>query len=360
MPADAPDGAPARRVHLAWASATAHLEAELRRALPRSSHVARSPFAVESAIAPEEADAVPALAFAVQTLPFATPVSAPSIKAWAGAIFERMMADLRDHEGPVRLHVFRVGPAAAEPVSRRCLFVLEEIEARLHKKQRRLLRARVAAEAPVAEDEAHVQAALEGDAAGWVSVALPPERRRLRRVLSRFPAGIVRVPGDRRPPSRAFRKLVEAEAHLGRTIARGETCVDLGASPGSWSFVALERGARVTAVDRSPLRDDLMRREGLRFVEGDAFRFEPAPAPVDWLLCDVIAFPERTIELLDRWLARGLCRRFVATVKFRGADDYAKLEEVKRVLERRGAEFVVRQILENKNEVTALGAARGI
>lgn len=346
-----------RRVHLAWASATAHLEAELARVFPGSRHAARSPFAVASFLSPEDAAKTPALAFATQTLARAEAVVAPSIKAWAGAIFERMMAGLRDHAGPVRVHVFKIGPAAAEPVSRRALFIDEELAERLHKKQRRLLRARVAADSPVSEDEAFVQAALESDTEGFVSVSLPEERRRLRRVTSRFPAGIVRVPGDRRPPSRAFRKLLEAEAHLGRAIGRGETCVDLGASPGSFSFVALERGASVVAVDRSPLRDDLMRHERLRFAEADAFRFTPDERPVDWLLCDVIAFPERTIDLVDRWLGQRLCRRFVVTVKFRGEDDYAKLEELKRVLERHGAEFTVRQLLENKNEVTAFGEA---
>ena len=40
-----------------------------------------------------------------------------------------------------------------------------------------------------------------------------------------------------------------------------------------------------------------MRSPQVQFRPGDAFRFQP-PRPVDWLLCDVIAAPERTAALL--------------------------------------------------------------
>ena len=198
---------------------------------------------------------------------------------------------------------------------------------------------------------------LESNEAGWLSVALPDERRKLRRVLSSLPAGVAHLARDPRPPSRAYQKLLEAELRLGRPIGRGETVVDLGASPGGWSFVALERGARVDAVDRSPLREDLMRHPLLRFHKGDAFAWEPT-APVDWLICDLIAFPERTLELLDRWLARGWCKRFCVTMKFRGTEDYGRVDELKALLAKRAGDFAVRQLDANKNEVTAMGEAR--
>jgi 23S rRNA (cytidine2498-2'-O)-methyltransferase len=92
--------------------------------------------------------------------------------------------------------------------------------------------------------------------------------------------------------------------------------VDLGAAPGSWTYLALNRGAHVTAVDRSPLRQDLMNHPRLRFMRGDAFQFKP-PLPVDWLLCDVVAAPERSAELLLRWLRNRWCRHFVVTLKLK-------------------------------------------
>jgi 23S rRNA (cytidine2498-2'-O)-methyltransferase len=110
----------------------------------------------------------------------------------------------------------------------------------------------------------------------------------------------------------------------------------------------------VVAVDRSPLRADLMHDPLLEFVRGDAFRFEP-PKPVDWLLCDVIAFPDRVFELLKQWTESRWCRKFCVTIKFRGADDYGKLEPIKRWLDASGADFILKRLTNNKNEVTAAG-----
>jgi 23S rRNA (cytidine2498-2'-O)-methyltransferase len=148
--------------------------------------------------------------------------------------------------------------------------------------------------------------------------------------------------------------LAEVEIRLNRPIAPGETCVDLGSSPGSWAWHALARGAHVVAVDRSLLRGDVMKHPRLKFVRGDAFRHRPA-AHVDWLLCDVIAFPKRTCSLLREWLTLRWCRWFCVTVKFRGTDEYAFLEEIKLWLATAGAEFFVRRLTSNKNEVMLFG-----
>ncbi|HEV3023050.1 MAG TPA: SAM-dependent methyltransferase, partial [Pirellulales bacterium] len=190
------------------------------------------------------------------------------------------------------------------------------------------------------------------------SCCLPERWRSLRRCVSRFANGQVPVGTDRRAPSRAFAKLAEVEIRLGRRIAAGESCADLGSSPGSWAWLALARGAQVTAVDRSPLRKDLMQHRRLTFIRGDAFRYQPAAA-FDWLLCDVIALPQRTIELLQRWLTHRWCRWFCVTVKFRGADEYASLEGLKGWLAASPTEFFIRRLTSNKNEVMVFGSIDG-
>jgi 23S rRNA (cytidine2498-2'-O)-methyltransferase len=157
-------------------------------------------------------------------------------------------------------------------------------------------------------------------------------------------------------PSRAFAKLVEAEQRLGRAIRAGETCVDLGAAPGSWTYTAVNRGAQVVAVDRSPLREDMMRHPQVTFETGNAFSIEP-PRAVDWLLCDVIAAPEQTAELLLGWLRRGWCRHFVVTVKLKdsaGADALALLKSELPPLTR---ELFLTRLCANKKEACAFGSA---
>ena len=110
----------------------------------------------------------------------------------------------------------------------------------------------------------------------------------------------------------------------------------------------------MVAVDRSPLREDLMKHKRLFFVEGDAFKFEP-PRRADWLLCDVIAFPQRNIELLETWLSRGWCERFVITLKFKGQDEYERLEQCKAMLAKYPVTYLLRRLQANRNEATVMG-----
>jgi 23S rRNA (cytidine2498-2'-O)-methyltransferase len=55
------------------------------------------------------------------------------------------------------------------------------------------------------------------------------------------------------PPSRAYLKLWELFSRLGVMPGTGERCIDLGASPGGWTWVLAQLGARVVAVDKAPL-----------------------------------------------------------------------------------------------------------
>jgi len=61
------------------------------------------------------------------------------------------------------------------------------------------------------------------------------------------------VPDKTGPPNRAYLKLWEALVRLGRWPGPGERCLDLGASPGGWTYVIAKLGAQVIAVDKAPL-----------------------------------------------------------------------------------------------------------
>jgi 23S rRNA (cytidine2498-2'-O)-methyltransferase len=345
------------RFHTCPPEFSPRLLAELRAVHPDGAHAELAPGLLASELPPDERAREPMLAFAKQVLPGAAPLAAPSVSAWARAAASLLLPRLeaRGSDAPWRLHVLRVGDPAVQPGARRAALVEEALLAELKERHRRVLRARRPNPAwPRLPGEAVAQVALQTPSAGWFSFADGEEARCLRRVLSRFPGGECPVPEDRRPPARAYGKLLEALARWGRDIAAGETCADLGAAPGSWTWVALQRGARVTAVDRAPLREDLMAHPALVHVKGDAFRWLPAE-PVDWLLCDVVAEPRRSVELLGRWLEAGACRRFVVTVKLKGEDDDGALAELKAVLADAGVACVVRRLDSNRNEVTAYG-----
>lgn len=320
------------------------------------SHAAIAPGWIESRWS-EPPSAPLCVALATQCLPAASELVAPSISTCARQCGEWLIERLRDHSGPWRFHLFSRFPPGDVSGRRRCELIGASLAEFLRRKQRRLLRSLIAnPEAPWQEHETLIQLGLRGATRGSLSCCPADPRHNLRRVVSRFPGGEAQPLDEPDAPSRAFRKLAEVQRRLARPIAAGERCVDLGSSPGSWAWLALRGDAQVTAVDRSPLREDLMHHPRLHFVRGDAFKYLPE-APVDWLLCDVIAFPRRSSELLATWLRHRWCRQFCVTIKFRGQDEYGCLAESKRMLDAAGAEYVLRRLSSNRNEVTAYGFA---
>ena len=126
------------------------------------------------------------------------------------------------------------------------------------------------------------------------------------------------------PPSRAYLKLWEACTRLGWYPKPGETCLDLGASPGGWTWVLAELGASVTAIDKAPLDPAITARPNVATRQESAFAL--APEKVDWLFSDIIAYPDRLQALIQRWIAAEAPRHIVCTIKFQGATDHATAE----------------------------------
>lgn len=145
------------------------------------------------------------------------------------------------------------------------------------------------------------------------------------RCSSPFPNGEVQFVEDKTaPPNRAYLKLWEALTRLGRHPGPGERCLDLGSSPGGWSWVLQSLGAHVISVDKAPLAPEIAALARVEFRQASAFALDPREiGPVDWLFSDVVCYPARLLTLVERWLASGLARTLVCTLKFQGATDHA-------------------------------------
>lgn len=169
------------------------------------------------------------------------------------------------------------------------------------------------------------------------------------RCSSPFPHGVMNFVEDRQaPPSRAYLKLWEALTLAGKRPRPGDLCLDLGSSPGGWTWVLAQCGARVISVDKAPLHPSVAAMPGVTYRRDSAFALDPAAlGPVDWLCCDVICYPERLWRLVERWLAAGTVRNFVCTLKFQGATDHATAARFAAVP---GAEL--RHLSHNKHELT--------
>jgi len=142
---------------------------------------------------------------------------------------------------------------------------------------------------------------------------------------SPFPNGEVQFVEDKTaPPNRAYLKLWEALTRLGRHPGPGERCLDLGSSPGGWTWVLQSLGAHVISVDKAPLAPEIAALPRVEFRQESAFALDPREiGPVDWMFSDVVCYPARLLALVERWLASGLARNLVCTLKFQGATDHA-------------------------------------
>jgi len=166
-----------------------------------------------------------------------------------------------------------------------------------------------------------------------------------------FPNGEVRFVEDKAgPPNRAYLKLWEALTLARRWPKPGERCLDLGASPGGWTWVLAKLGAPVVAVDKAPLYPAIAAMPGVEAQQVSAFALEPGEAGlVDWLFSDIVCYPERLYRLVERWLAAGRVRNFVCTIKFQGETDHAT---ARRFAEIPGSR--VMHLHHNKHELTWL------
>ena len=169
------------------------------------------------------------------------------------------------------------------------------------------------------------------------------------RCTSAFPNGEVHFVENRSgPPSRAYLKLWEALTLIGCRPQPGERCLDLGSSPGGWSWALQQMGANVVSVDKAGLAPGIARLPGVEQRLANAFALDPrAVGPLDWVFSDVVCYPTRLLALVERWRAAGTCRRFVCTVKFQGKTDHATARRFAAIP---GSQL--RHLFHNKHELT--------
>ncbi len=163
---------------------------------------------------------------------------------------------------------------------------------------------------------------------------------------SPFVGGECRFEEDRvGPPSRAYLKLWEACTRFGAWPLPGQTCLDLGASPGGWTWALARLGVQVTAVDKADLDPRVQTMENVEMMRESAFALDPTP--VDWLFSDIVAYPDRLYGLVRRWIAAKCVRRIVCTVKFQGDTDFEAIDAFRAIP---GGRLL--HLFHNKHELT--------
>jgi len=169
---------------------------------------------------------------------------------------------------------------------------------------------------------------------------------------SSWPGGRARMKLPPGAPSRATLKLLEALEWAGIGPGPGELCVDLGAAPGGWTFVLLQRRARVIAVDRAAMAPGIARDRRLSHARDNAFDYRP-DEPADWLFCDMVHKPTEVARLIARWGKEGLARLVVSNLKLPMKRRLPAVAEARRIVESGGwRDLRTRQLYHDRDEIT--------
>ncbi len=137
---------------------------------------------------------------------------------------------------------------------------------------------------------------------------------------SPFPNGEVAFVEDRTgPPSRAYLKLWEACTRLGAWPQPGETCLDLGASPGGWTWALAQLGAERAGRRPRPAGPGGRRHARRALAGGQRLRARPRAGRLAvqrrHRLPGAAAGPGAALD-------RGTPRHIVCTIKLQGDTDH--------------------------------------
>lgn len=172
--------------------------------------------------------------------------------------------------------------------------------------------------------------------------------------LSSWPGGAARYAGGPDALSRAKKKLMEALDVFGLELPSRGTAVDLGAAPGGWTQLLLEKGWRVIAVDPAAL-DERLDSDGLTQVKTTAERYlASARETVDLIVSDMRMDARDAARLM---LEYGRLLRpdglIITTLKLPERGFLSVLDTALAIL---GERYSVRarQLFHNRSEVTAV------
>ena len=150
------------------------------------------------------------------------------------------------------------------------------------------------------------------------------------------------------PPGRAYLKLWEAFTIFGCRPAPGELCIELGAAPGSWTWVLAQCGARVFSLDKAPLAEHIAKLQNVEHCLGSGFALTPdCVGRIDWLFSDMICYPQRLLALIRQWIDAKTMRRALCTIKFQSQQDHSLIAEFAAIP---GSQ--IRHLSCNKHELT--------
>lgn len=165
---------------------------------------------------------------------------------------------------------------------------------------------------------------------------------------SPLPLGFAQFVENKSIPSRAYLKLWELFTLYESPPKSGSRVLDLGSSPGGWTWVLSDLDCQVISVDKASLDSQLLKRKNVTHLKKDAFGLSPDEiGDVDVLLSDIICEPKKLYELTQKWIQSGRCHKIICSIKFKGETDFNIIQQFKSIPNSR-----LYHLCANKHELT--------
>lgn len=171
--------------------------------------------------------------------------------------------------------------------------------------------------------------------------------------LSDWAGGAIRFRKERQHISRAKFKLLEAEVAFGLDFGKYTSALDVGAAPGGWTSLLLERGLKVTAIDPAALHPSLKNNPNLTYYKKNASEVSFAANAFDLLVCDMSWSPRQTAKLLlDLIETLAIGGAAIITLKLMHKNAFQAVREMTAALEAHLQLVKAKQLFHNRDEIT--------
>ncbi|WP_227872018.1 SAM-dependent methyltransferase [Paenibacillus albus] len=171
--------------------------------------------------------------------------------------------------------------------------------------------------------------------------------------LSDWPGGAVRFQREEGQISRAKFKLLEAERAFKLYFETYKQAVDIGAAPGGWTQLLLERGLRVTSIDPANLHPSLSAYPRLTVMKKNASDVNFPPGTFDLLVCDMSWSPMQMAKLvLEKTEALSDGATAIITLKLMHKKPLQTIRDVIAKLESAFELKKAKQLFHNRDEIT--------
>lgn len=174
--------------------------------------------------------------------------------------------------------------------------------------------------------------------------------------LSSYNGGMVMFAKTEDNISRAEYKLLETFEVFGIDVKNFRTAIDLGAAPGGWTKILVERGLKVLAVDPANLDPKLLENENVAHYKMMAEDFlQRYEVKVDVLVNDMKMDVIKTCEVMNT-MSEGLAHDGIAIVTFKlpQKNQMGKILDGIRILKQKYKILYKKQLFNNRSEITVV------